>query len=147
MAAFGSDIGVRLRRGSRPWQVLEILTSARDGMRAGELNQPGRIVATTRQIGQALLRLDDDNLATTNGGTWFATPAGFATIRAANAGPQKPTRLTTSFAEPRIPMGATARRDFPLVLRPGAEDYRQHPSRRGRLLVWDHLDGRREQLT
>lgn len=136
----------RPRHGTRPYQVLQILTGAQRAMRAEEINAPGRVSAPTRQIVAALERLKDTELVTYDRGLWVATKAGFAAALDASPAPQPP-RFTsihnTSIATPHRRDFATVRVDPPLVLRPGAEDYRQHPSRRGSTLVWDHLDGRK----
>lgn len=136
------------RHGTRPYQVLHILTGAQRAMRAEEINAPDRVAAPTQQIVAALEKLKDKDLVTYERGLWVATQAGFAAALDA-AAPSPPPR----FMSPSIQNASIVpphRRDFesvrvvpPLVLRPGAEDYRQHPSRRGSTLVWDHLDGRK----
>jgi len=141
----------RPRSGTRPHQVLHVLTHAARGMRVEEINAPGLVSAPTRHIADALQRLQDIDLVSCDRGVWVATKAGFAAIL------EVPPTTKRDFM-PAAPLGTSTatqfRRDIalaprlelPLVLRPGAEDYRQHPSRRGNTLVWDHLDGRKARI-
>jgi hypothetical protein len=135
-----------IRRDTHAHKALRLLMHAGEkGMTARQMSLPGAISAPGKHVTGALERLEDHHLAAAIEGIWRITPAGASVLRkleCIDVESSPPSNIHV--AQPmRRDIFATGHRELPLVLRPGADDFRALPSRRGNALVYDHLASHR----